>query len=85
MDQFNIVTVALIVASFYCVEKQKDVLAACFIMIGTFVKLYGVVGLAFFFFSKHKVKFVASLVGWAVLFFVLPMLISSPESLVSTK
>ena len=41
MDQFNIVTVALIVASFYCVEKQKDILAACFIMIGTFVKLYG--------------------------------------------
>ena len=82
MDQFNIVTVALIVASFYCVEKQKDILAACFIMIGTFVKLYGVVGLAFFFFSKHKVKFVASLVGWAVLFFVLPMLISSPEYII---
>ena len=81
MDQFNIVTVALIVASFYCVEKQKDILAACFIMIGTFVKLYGVVGLAFFF-SKHKVKFVASLVGWAVLFFVLPMLISSPEYII---
>lgn len=81
MDQFNIVTVALIVASFYCVEKQKDILAACFIMIGTFVKLYGVVGLAFFF-SKHKVKFVASLVGWAVLFFVLPILISSPEYII---
>ena len=24
-------------------------------------------------FSKHKVKFVAALIGWAVLFFVLPM------------
>ena len=31
---------------------------------------------------KHKVKFVASLVGWAVLFFVLPMLISSPEYII---
>lgn len=79
MDQFNIVTVALIVASYYCIEKEKDVLAACFIMIGTFVKLYGIVGLAFFFFSKHKVKLVAALAGWAVVCFVLPMAISSPE------
>ncbi len=79
MDQFNIVTVALIVASYYCIEKEKDVLAACFIMIGTFVKLYGIVGLAFFFFSKHKGKLVAALAGWAVACFVLPMAISSPE------
>lgn len=79
MDQFNIVTVALIVASYYCIEKEKDVMAACFIMIGTFVKLYGIVGLAFFFFSKHKVKFVTALVGWAVVCFALPMAISSPE------
>lgn len=79
MDQFNIVTVALIVASFYCVEKEKDVLAACFIMIGTFVKLYGIVGLAFFFFSRHKLKFVVALAAWAVVCFVLPMAISSPE------
>ncbi len=79
MDQFNIVTVALIVASYYCIEKEKDVLAACFIMIGTFVKLYGIVGLAFFFFSKHKGKLVVALAGWAVVCFVLPMAISSPE------
>lgn len=51
-------------------------------MIGTFVKLYGIVGLAFFFFSKHKVKFVAALIGWAVLFFVLPMAITSPEYII---
>ena len=79
MSQFNIIVAAIIVASFYCVEKEKDILAACFIMIGTFVKLYGIVGLAFFFFSKHKAKFVLSLIGWSVIFFVLPMLISSPE------
>lgn len=82
MSQFNIIIAAIIVASFYCVEKEKDTTAACFIMIGTFVKLYGIVGLAFFFFSKHKVKFVAALIGWAAVFFVLPMLISSPEYVV---
>jgi len=80
MSQFNIIIAAIIIASFYCIEK--DITAACFIMIGTFVKLYGIVGLAFFFFSKHKVKFVAALIGWAALFFVLPMAITSPEYII---
>lgn len=79
MSQFNIIIAAGIVATFYCIEKEKDIMAAFFIMFGTFVKLYGIVGLAFFFFSKHKVKFVAALIGWAVVFFALPMIISSPE------
>ena len=51
--------------------------------VGTFVKLYGIVGLAFFFFSKHKPRFIASLAFWAVVMFVAPMLISSPDYVVS--
>ena len=82
MSQFNIIIAAIIVASFYCIQKERDVTAAFFIMLGTFVKLYGIVGLAFFFFSKHKVKFIAALVGWAAVFFCAPMLISSPEYIV---
>lgn len=34
------------------------------------------------FLSKHKVKFVAALIGWAALFFVLPMAITSPEYII---
>ena len=82
MSQFNIIIAAIIVASFYCIEKEKDIMAACLIMIGTFVKLYGIVGLAFFFFSKHKLRFVTALAGWAILFFVLPMAISTPEYII---
>ena len=48
-------------------------------MLGTFVKLYGIVGLAFFFFSKHKGRFVGALLLWAVVMFVAPMVISSPS------
>lgn len=82
MSQFNIIIAAIVIASFYCIQKEKDITAACFIMIGTFVKLYGIVGLAFFFFSRHKLKFVLALLGWGVLFFGLPMLISSPEYII---
>ena len=46
------------------------------------VKVYGIVGLAFFFFSRHKVKFIGSLAFWAVVLFAAPMLISSPEYII---
>lgn len=82
MSQFNIAIAAIIVASYWCIEKEKDATAAFFIMFGTFVKLYGIVGLAFFFFSRHKMRFVISLLVWAVVFFVLPMLISSPAYII---
>lgn len=83
MSQFNIAIAAIIVATFYCIEKEKDIWAACFIMLGTFVKLYGIVGLSFFFFSKHKVKFLLALLGWALVMFVAPMAISSPDYIIS--
>ena len=83
MSQFNIAIAAIIVATFYCIEKEKDIWAAGFIMLGTFVKLYGIVGLAFFFFSKHKVKFLLALLGWALVMFVAPMAISSPDYIIS--
>lgn len=83
MSQFNIAIAAIIVATFYCIEKEKDIWAACFIMLGTFVKLYGIVGLAFFFFSKHKVKFLLALLGWTLVMFVAPMAISSPDYIIS--
>ena len=79
MQQFNIAIAAIILLAFFLIEKERDAEATFFIVVGTLVKLYGIVGLAFFFFSRHKVRFLLSLVGWGALLFVLPMLISSPE------
>lgn len=83
MQQFNIAIAAIIVGTYYCIEKEKDVWAALLIVVGTFVKLYGIVGLAFFFFSRHKLKFVLALLGWSAVCFVAPMLISSPDFILS--
>lgn len=82
MQQFNIAIAAIILLAYYFTEKEKDFWAAFVIMLGTFVKLYGIVGLAFFLFSKHKGRLVASLAFWAVVMFVAPMLISSPEYII---
>lgn len=83
MQQFNIAIAAIIIASYALIEKERDFWAACLIVLGTFVKLYGIVGLAFFFFSRHKGKFVLSLLFWGVMLFVAPMIISSPAYVVS--
>ena len=82
MQQFNIAIAAIILLAFFLIEKERDTEAAFFIVVGTLVKLYGIVGLAFFFFSKHKVRFVLSLIGWGAVLFALPMLISSPDYII---
>ena len=82
MQQFNIAITAIVLLSYYFICKEKDFWAAFLIMLGTFVKLYGIVGLAFFFFSRHKMKLIGSLAFWAVVLFVAPMVISSPSYIV---
>ena len=79
MQQFNIAIAAIIVGAFFLIEKERDATAAFFIVLGTLVKIYGIVGLAFFFFSKHKIRFIGALVLWSAVMFVAPMVLSSPD------
>ncbi len=79
MQQFNIAIAAIIIGSFFLIEKERDFWAVFLIVLGTLVKLYGIVGLAFFLFSKHKGRFVLSLLFWALVLFAAPMVISSPQ------
>ena len=79
MQQFNIAIATIILLSYYLIERERDFWAAFCIVLGTMVKLYGIVGLAFFLFSRHKGKLVGSLLFWGVIMFVAPMLISSPD------
>ncbi len=82
--QINPLIAALIVFSYVFITTQKDFWAALTICLGMFIKLYGVVGLAFFFFSDNKLKLMASIVFWSVVLFILPMLISSPAFIIQT-
>lgn len=75
--QFNIALTGLLILSATYIYKEKEVKSALAIMIGVFVKIYGIVGLSSFFFVKNKLKFIASLAVFGGLFLVLPMAISS--------
>ncbi len=82
--QVNPLIAALVIFSFIFIRNKQDFWAALMIILGTAIKLYGVVGLAFFFFSDNKVKFILSLMFWSVVLFALPMLVSSPHYILKT-
>lgn len=83
MQQFNISVIALLVGAFVFIERRQSHWATLLIVIGTLTKLYGIVGLAFFFFAKDKWRFIWSGVFWLIILFCLPMLYSSPDYVVS--
>jgi hypothetical protein len=76
--QFNPAITAMILLSFILVERGREQWATLFIVLGTLIKLYPIIGLTFFLFSKNKGKFVLWSAVWSVVFLALPMLISSP-------
>lgn len=82
--QFNPMLTSWILLAFILVEKELDIWATLFIVAGFYVKLYGIVGLAFFLFSKHKIKFIVSFIVWLIVLFCLPMLISSPAFIIQS-
>ena len=77
--QFNVGLVALIILSAVYIYERKEVQSAMAILVGLFVKIYGIVGLSSFFFVKNKKRFIGSLILGTFLFLVLPMFISSVE------
>lgn len=75
--QFNIALTGLLMLSATSIYERKETQSAISIMIGFFVKLYGIAGLSAFFFVKNKVKFIFALLAFGVFFLILPMLLSS--------
>lgn len=82
--QINPLIAALILFSYIFIKNGNDFWAALMIALGTFIKLYGIVAIAFFFFSKNKLKLIGSFILWSAVLFVLPMLISSPSFIIQT-
>lgn len=82
--QFNIALTGIILLSFSYLVKKKEIQSAFFIALGTLVKLYGIVGLAFFFFTKNKLKFILGGIAAFALLFALPMAISSPSFVIQS-
>ncbi len=82
--QVNPSVIGMIILSWYFVKKDQVIWATFFVMIGFFIKLYGIVGLAFWVFSDSKIKYIGYSIMWAIILFVLPMALSSPEFIIQS-
>lgn len=81
MQQWNIGIGALLILCFAFVEREEEHWAALCLALGLTTKIYGVVGLAFFPFARHKVRFVLYTVLWTMLLLLVPMVVASPDYL----
>lgn len=81
--QINPSITAIIILSYTLIDRKQNFWAAFLIMLGTFIKLYGIVGLAFFFFVKEKPKFIAYCIFWSIIFFLTPMIFFGHEYIIS--
>lgn len=77
--QFNPMLCSWVILTYVFIKEEKLGLAAMLTVAGTLIKLYGIVGILFLFFTKEPKRFIAHLFLWGAVFFCLPMLISSPE------
>ena len=82
LQQYNVAIAAGVLLTFTMIERRHDFWAAFFIMLGTMIKLYGIVGLAFLFFSKNKPRLLLSCLFWGAVMFVAPMAVASPEYII---
>ncbi|AWL10081.1 DUF2029 domain-containing protein [Aquirufa nivalisilvae] len=82
--QFHPLCIALILWSYICIHRGQDAWAALWIVLGIFIKLYGIVGLAFFFFSKKPLRLAGYLIFWMVLILIIPMLLGGWDYGIST-
>lgn len=82
--QSNGIMAATIILSFVYIIRQKEIKSSAMILLGFFIKLYSITGLAFFFFSQHKKRFISTLLFWFVLLFLLPLIATSPDFLMQS-
>lgn len=83
MAQFNIAVAALLIGAYIAIRKGRTGWAAFFIWISALTKIYGILGLVVFFFTDKKLRFIGWNIAWAAILFALPMIISSPEYVLS--
>jgi hypothetical protein len=80
--QSNGIMAGLMIAAFSCFERKEIVLAALFICLGFYLKIFGAaVGILFLFYDK-KLKFIISCVVIGIFLGVLPMVVTGIDGLI---
>ena len=80
--QVNPLVAALFVLTFIAFERKQVGLAALFIASSMFIKIFGIVGAAFFILYPKRLKFFGYLFLWSSLIFLSPLIFISRDELI---
>ena len=80
--QSNGLMAGLMIGAYACMERGKVGMATLWIVIATFIKVYGAVGFCLFLFYPDKIKFILYAALWSLLFAVIPLVVMSPHTLI---
>lgn len=80
--QSNALLAGLIIAAFGCMERREMRWAALWLVLATFIKVYGAIGFCLFLFYPHKIKFILYSILWTVIIALLPLIVIPYHTLV---
>jgi len=73
-EQSNTLIIALFIFAFSSLERRQYFIAALFLVLSIYLKLYGIVAFSLFLFYPNKIKLTAYSVFWLVGLFFLPLI-----------
>lgn len=82
-EQSNTLMAGLIVLSFSFFERKRLMLAALVIALSIYIKLFGIIACALFLLYPNKFRFVAFFIFWMTVLWALPLIVTSPDQLMS--
>jgi len=80
--QSNGLLCALIIAVYCCLQNGKLVWATLWLVVATYIKVYGAIGFCLFLFYPGKLKFILYALLWTVILAALPLLVTPFQTLV---
>lgn len=80
-SQSNALLAGLMIAAYTSLSRGKPQWATLWLVLATFIKVYGVVGFAMFLLFPQKPKFLLYAALWTIILLFLPLLVTTPQLL----
>ena len=80
--QSNGLMAGLMIAAYGSMQRGKSIWATLWIVLATYIKVYGAIGFCLFLFYPDKIKFILYSALWMVVFAILPLAVTPVHTLI---
>lgn len=80
--QSNGLMCGLMIAGYACMQRGKSLWATLWLVLATYIKVYGAVGFCLFLFYPGKPRFILYAAMWTIIFTALPLLVTPVQTLI---